>query len=133
MSEIPPTYVPPENTSGGPGFQPQPGGINLRTVLHIVYGLYAIGFITGGMGTLAAVILAYVKRADAAGTIYASHFDWVLRTFWWSLLWGIISAIFTLIVIGWIGLFVTVLWVLYRLVKGWLTLAEGKPVGPSTL
>lgn len=129
MSEIPPTYMPPGSSPGGSGLPPQPQGINMRTILHIVYGLYAIGFITGGLATLAAVILAYVKRGDAAGTIYASHFDWVLRTFWWSLLWGVLSAIFTLLFIGWIGLFVVVIWVLYRLVKGWLTLAEGKPVG----
>lgn len=128
MSEIPPTYMPPGNTPGGSGLPPQPEGINLRTILHIVYGLYAIGFITGGLATLAAVILSYVKRGDAAGTIYSSHFDWVLGTFWWSLLWGVLSAIFTLLFIGWIGLFAVVIWVLYRLVKGWLTLAEGKAV-----
>jgi len=129
MSEIPPPYPSPGGPAGSHDLTPQPGGISLRTILHIVYGLYAIGFITGGMGTLAAVVLAYVKRADAAGTIYASHFDWVLRTFWWSLLWGVISAILALIMIGWIGLFVTLVWVLYRIVKGWLTLAEGRPVG----
>jgi len=118
MSEIPPTYIPPENQAGGPGFQPPSQGISLKTILHVVYGLYAVGFMTGGLGTLAAVILAYVKRGDAAGTIYSSHFDWVLRTFWWSLLWGVISAIFTLLIIGWLGLFLTVVWVIYRLVKG---------------
>ena len=38
----------------------------------------------------------YVKRGDTAGTMYASHFDWLLRTFWWALLWLAISAIATL-------------------------------------
>ncbi len=111
--------------------QPQPGGINLQTILHITYGLYALAFITGGLGAIAAVLLAYIKRDDAAGTMYGSHFDWILRTFWWSLLWGVISAIFALIVIGWIGIFVTLVWVLYRIVKGWLTLAENRPIGVS--
>ena len=32
-----------------------------------------------------AVIVCYVKRDDAAGTWVASHFTWLIRTFWWSL------------------------------------------------
>lgn len=124
MSDNPSPYGP----LGSPP-PPQPGVISHKLILNIIYGLYALGFLTGGMGALAAVILSYIKRADMAGTVYVSHIDWVLRTFWWSLLWGIISAIFTLILIGWIGLFATLVWVLYRLVKGWLTLAEGRPIG----
>ena len=46
------------------------------------YGLYALGFLTGGFLGIAtlAVVLMYVKRGDTAGTMmYASHFDWLLR------------------------------------------------------
>jgi uncharacterized membrane protein len=102
---------------------------DLRTITHVAYGLYALGFVTGGflaIATLAAVVLVYVKRADAAGTYYASHFDWLLRTFWWALLWLAISFIATMIFIGWIGVAATVIWVLYRLIKGWLALMEGR-------
>jgi uncharacterized membrane protein len=102
---------------------------DLRTITHVAYGLYALGFVTGGIlaiSTLAAIVLVYVKRADAAGTYYASHFDWLLRTFWWALLWLAISLIATLIFIGWIGVVATVIWVLYRLIKGWLALLEGR-------
>jgi len=83
------------------------------------------------MGAIAAIVVAYLKRADAVGTIYASHFDWILRTFWWSLLWIVVSLIFTLLLIGWVGLFVTLVWVLYRIVKGWLALAENRTIGPA--
>ena len=38
-----------------------------------------------------AVIVCYVKRDDAAGTWVASHFTWLIRTFWWSLLWAVIG------------------------------------------
>lgn len=106
-----------------------PNSPDLRTITHVAYGLYALGFVTGGflaIATLAAVVLVYIKRADAAGTYYASHFDWLLRTFWWALLWLAISAIATLIFIGWIGVAATVIWVLYRLIKGWLALMEGR-------
>ncbi|OZI64322.1 DUF4870 family protein [Bordetella genomosp. 4] len=102
--------------------------LDLRTLTHVTYGLYALGFVTGGflgIATLAAVVLMYLKRTDAAGTMYAAHFDWLLRTFWWALLWLAISAIATLIFIGWLGVVATVVWVLYRLIKGWLALMEG--------
>jgi len=102
--------------------------LDLRTLTHVTYGLYALGFLTGGflgIATLAAVVLMYLKRTDAAGTMYAAHFDWLLRTFWWALLWLAISAIAVLIFIGWLGVVATVVWVLYRLIRGWLALMEG--------
>lgn len=104
------------------------GSPDLRTITHVAYGLYALGFVTGllPIATLAAVILVYIKRADAAGTYYAAHFDWLLRTFWWALLWLAISGIAMLIFIGWIGVAATVIWVIYRLIKGWLALLEGR-------
>ncbi|MNT72262.1 hypothetical protein D3C72_2108460 [compost metagenome] len=54
----------------------------------------------------------------------------MLRTFWWAMLWLAISGIAVYIFIGWIGLIATVVWVLYRLIKGWLALLEG--ASPTT-
>lgn len=102
--------------------------LDLRTVTHVAYGLYALGFVTAGflgIATLAAVVLMYLKRTDAAGTMYAAHFDWLLRTFWWALLWLALSTIGLLLFIGWLGIIATVIWVLYRLIKGWLALMDG--------
>jgi uncharacterized membrane protein len=94
----------------------------------VAYGLYGVGFLSGGflgIATFAAVVLMYIKRADTAGTLYAAHFDWLLRTFWWALLWLALSAIGILILIGWVGIVATLIWVLYRIIKGWLALLEG--------
>lgn len=105
-----------------------PAGPDLRLLTHMAYGLFALGFLTSGflgIATLAAVVLIYIKRADAAGTIYARHFDWLLRTFWWSVLWLCLSALLTLIFIGWLGILVTIVWALYRLIKGWLAFFDG--------
>ena len=101
--------------------------IDLRTISHVAYGLFAVGLLSGGVfgiASVAAVVLLYLKRPDAAGTIYASHFDWLLQTFWWGLLALVISGIATYIYIGWIGVAATGIWILYRLVKGWLLLLE---------
>jgi len=112
-------------------------GPSMRTITHVIYGLFALGLLSAGflgIATLAAIILAYVKRSDAAGTVYASHFDWVLKTFWWGLLWFVLSAVATHIFIGWVTGLVALLWVLYRLIKGWLALAAGhEPAGGGSL
>ena len=104
----------------------------LKTVCLVAYGLFALGFLTSGVfafATLAAVIIVYVKRPDAAGTIYASHLDWLMSTFLWSLLWLALSFLLTFILIGWLGIILTVAWVLYRLIRGFLLLVDGKPIG----
>jgi len=109
--------------------QSSPGGPSMRLLTHLAYGLFALGVVTAGflgVAVLAAVVLVYVKRPDAAGTVYALHLDWLLSTFWWGLLYLAISGIATLIFIGWIGVLAATLWIVYRLVKGWLALCEGR-------
>ena len=69
-----------------------------------------------------------MKRDDVVNTLYESHFRWQIRTFWFSLLWSVIGGITTLIVIGIPILGVTLIWYIYRIVKGWLRLSEGKPM-----
>lgn len=111
--------------------EPSSSGLSLRTICMIAYGLFALGFVTSGLfalATVAAIIIVYIKRADAAGTIYATHFDWLISTFLWSLLWMGLSLIATLIFVGWLGILATVIWVLYRLIRGFLALLDGKPV-----
>lgn len=87
-----------------------------------------------GLLGIIGVIVCYVKRDDAAGTWVASHFTWLIRTFWWSLLWSVLGWI-TLLTLGWILIgipiavaiwFVSGLWVLYRVVKGYLTFKDSR-------
>ena len=85
-----------------------------------------------GLTALVGLIINYVKREDAAGTLYQSHFDWQIRTFWWGLLWGVLGVILIVALgLGLIILFAAWVWAIYRVVKGWLKLTEGKPVLPS--
>lgn len=120
-------------------------GNNLVTLTHIVYGLHAFSAITGlttaafvvtafltGWPSIIAVIINYVKRGDTRGTFLESHFSWQLRTFWWALLWVLIAALlfFTLIGIpvAWALVVGTGIWVLYRIIRGWLALLSQKPM-----
>jgi uncharacterized membrane protein len=99
----------------------------LKTVATVVYALQAAGFFLG-ITWIAAVIVDYVKREDAVGTWLESHYRWQIRTFWWGLLWGVIGGILALIVIGFLILAADAIWIIYRIVKGWLRLAERRAV-----
>ena len=100
---------------------------SLKTVATVVYALQAAGFFVG-ITWIVAIVLDYVKRDDAKGTWLESHFSWQIRTFWWGLLWAVIGAITFIIIVGWVILAADAIWIIYRIVKGWLNLVEGKPV-----
>lgn len=104
---------------------------NLKTITTVVYALQAVGFFVG-LTWIVAVVMNYVKRDDVRGTWLDSHFTWQIRTFWWGLLWAVVGGILTLAVVGFVVLFADAVWIIYRIVKGWLNLAEGKPLPSGT-
>ena len=105
----------------------------LKSVTQIVYVLQALSFVFG-LTALVGLIINYVKREDAAGTLYQSHFDWQIRTFWWGVLWCVLGVILIFALgLGLVVLFAAFVWAIYRVVKGWLKLTEGKPVSPSAM
>lgn len=132
------TPVPP----GGPS----PGLISTTLVIYALFGFATVaGLASSGFPLIAplvgvvgiiAIILLYVKRDDAAGTWLASHYRWLIRTFWFSLLWGMVGAmIFVLLAIILIGLVIgyviwvaTTIWVLYRLIRGYMLFNASQPV-----
>ncbi|WP_353849997.1 hypothetical protein [Accumulibacter sp.] len=73
-----------------------------------------------------AIVINYVKNGDVAGTFLESHFRWQIRTFWFGLLWGVLGVIASLVVVGWFVLVANVVWIIYRIVKGWLLLNDNR-------
>ncbi len=105
----------------------------LKTITQVVYALQALSFMFG-VTALVGLIINYVKRDDVLGTVYQSHFDWQIRTFWWGLLWGVLGCLLIVALgLGLLVLFVAWVWAIYRVVKGWLKLIEGKPVLPTPI
>jgi uncharacterized membrane protein len=88
-------------------------------------------FLTGWPSILA-VILNYAKRSDVRGTYLETHFRWQIRTFWWALLWVVVAfALFVTIIgipLAWLLIVGTGVWVLYRIVRGWLALNENRAI-----
>lgn len=99
----------------------------LKTVATVVYALQAAGFFLG-ITWIVAVVIDYVKRDDAKGTWLESHYRWQIRTFWFGLLWGVIGGVLVLVLVGFIVLAADAVWIIYRIVKGWLRLAERREV-----
>ena len=98
-------------------------------------GIHFVAPLMGLVG-VAGLIVAYVKRDDAQGTWVASHLTWLIRTFWFSFLWGVVGAI-VLVVLGiiLIGIPIALLiwavasiWVIYRVIRGYLLFKESKPI-----
>jgi uncharacterized membrane protein len=127
-------------SSAPSGLVPREG---LVTLTHVIYGLHAFSALTGLLGaafivtaflsgwpSIIAVILNYVKRSEVRGTWLDSHFSWQIRTFWFALLWVVIGAILFATLIGipvaWILWVITGIWVLYRIIRGWLALSSQK-------
>jgi uncharacterized membrane protein len=100
---------------------------SLRRLTLVTYVLYALAWFNGVTAVIA-VIINYVKRDDARGTLYESHFTWQIRTFWWSLAWALVGFITSFILVGFAILFGAAIWSIYRIVKGWLYWNDRKPL-----
>ncbi len=98
-----------------------------KSLTTIIYALYAASFLFG-ISAIAAIMMNYIKKEDVAGTFLESHFRWQMRTFWFGLLWMVIGGITVFILVGWLILCVNTLWIVYRIVKGWLNLNDNKPM-----
>ena len=138
--------------SSAPQLPPAGAGVPSQSLISttlVVYALFAVAAVVGlvssgfplivplvGLIGIVGLILAYVKRGDAAGTWLQSHYRWLIRTFWFSLLWGFIGGLVLvtlgLILIGipiafciWVA---ATIWVMYRLIRGYVLFKDSKPI-----
>jgi len=111
-----------------------------RALPAVVYALYILGLFHG-LTLIIGLIMAYVLRGSS-GPANASHYTYLIRTFWMSLgvaaIGGaimLVSIPFTFILIGipflWAGgviCFLAWVWALIRSIVGAIRLAEGAPI-----
>ncbi|MBU1235649.1 MAG: hypothetical protein KJ634_08890 [Gammaproteobacteria bacterium] len=107
-------------------------------VMYALHGISALGGVLGpativgsflfGWPSIIAVIINYVTRGNVTGTWLESHWRWQLRTFWIAAAWalGAVVLFFTFIGIPFALLIIAVLglWLLYRVIRGWLALLD---------
>ncbi|HXR95472.1 MAG TPA: hypothetical protein VN718_06320 [Rhizomicrobium sp.] len=125
-----------------------------RNSVLVAYGLYLLGAVTGGLTTLAGMILAMVKLDGARGTLFESHYRNMILVFWvWlavivgagaMILAGVAGVAFSLFA-AWpmgglavipaalafwliaLGVVATCLWYYWRLVRGLVLTLDDKP------
>ena len=126
------------------------------TMLGITYALYTIGLVLFWPAFIG-LIIAYIKRNDVAESFLRSHYGWLIRTFWWWMAWFALAIAGMLIMVlpsaiemghmikatdivrvpwevlggaiaGGLAITVVWFWVVYRLVRGTLRLADGRAV-----
>jgi len=100
---------------------------SLKTITMVVYALQAVGLLLV-ITFVIAVMINYIKRDDVRESWLESHFRWQMRTFWFGLLWFLLGVLTYIFIIGWIILAVDAIWVIYRILKGWLNLYDNKPM-----
>ena len=143
----------------------QPGSVSSdpaqgREAAWIAYVLHAIGYLSTMIWlSLIGLVINYAKRGD--GGCVGSHHGWLIRTFWYGLLWYTLSfvvllssawpvivailrnptasgewvfawnTIFSMMgtaALGVAGIVLTWVWLLYRLIRGSIQLANLRPV-----
>src|ERR1700761_7977081 len=118
-----------------------PADQSLISYTHVIYALHSLSVLIGltsavtivgafvfGLPSIIAVIMNYARQSDARGTFLESHFTWQIKTFWFALLWFVVvwgvSLPLMLIVVGfftlWAGFVLLAVWVIYRVIRGWL-------------
>jgi len=126
--------------------QPKPSDV---TWTHVIYALHGVGVALGvatsafivtsflfGLPSIVAVIMNYIRRGKVRGTFLESHFRWQIRTFWYALLWIVVAFLLSLplmlVIVGfftlWLAAMIIGIWVLYRVVKGWMRLSARQPM-----
>ena len=100
---------------------------NDRLALNIVYALYAASLIFQ-IPSMLGVILAYLKREDVEGTYLWSHTRWQIRTFWLWLFMMLIGWASVIVLFGFLIIGLAQIWLIYRILKGWLALSDGRPI-----
>ena len=93
--------------------------------------LYAASIVIG-FTSIVGVVIAYLKRADAAGTIYESHLTYAIRTFWIGLGLGLAGVVLSIVAIGVPVLIFAVVWFIIRVVRALLAWNDEKPIENPT-
>ena len=89
-------------------------------------------FFSLGMLSFLPLIVNYIKRPDTSGTMVYSHHSWMIRSFWFYVIWmGVGFVLFATIIgipVAWLVWALAWLWKAYRLIRGFLDLNNNKPM-----
>lgn len=101
-------------------------------LLHLIVAIAAVvpGAQPSAALLIVALIIDLVKKGDAVGTWQASHFSWRIRSVIWAGVLYIVTAPlwFFFLLPGWIAWGLISIWFLYRIVRGMVSMNEGRAI-----
>jgi uncharacterized membrane protein len=109
------------------------GTEDAKQTARILYLVHACTFLFSlGLLSILPLIFNYVKRPDSAGTMVYSHHSWMIRSFWFYVIWMVVGGVLFATIIGiplaWLVWGVAWVWKAYRLIRGFLDLNGNKPM-----
>lgn len=106
----------PANTPSSAGFD-----FNQPTIISLLY----LGSLVTGISGLVGIVLAHVWQGDNRDAWADSHFTYLIRTFWVGFIATIILAI---TIIGWIIIWVPMVWVVVRSIMSLIKAQKQEPM-----
>jgi uncharacterized membrane protein len=123
-SAPPPPSPPPGASSSSATFD-----FNQPTIISL---LYLSSFILG-VTSIVGVVLAYVWKGEAKADWEASHYEYLINTFWIGLVGGVISVFLMLLLIGFLLLPAVIVLVVVRCVLSLINAQKRAPMpNPGT-
>ncbi|MBV1917111.1 MAG: DUF4870 domain-containing protein [Sphingomonadaceae bacterium] len=120
-------------TGAKPSATQQPASgfdFNQPTIISL---LYLSSFILG-ITSIVGVVLAYVWKGESQEAWEASHYQYLINTFWIGLVGGIVSMILMLVLIGFLLLPAVIVLVVVRCVLSLINAQKKQPMpNPATL
>ena len=102
-----------------------------RQNVQLVYILYLLSLAIG-LSLLVGLVFSYLNR-DRADPWLQSHYTYAIRTFWIGLLYGVICALLAFFLIGFLLMFLVLVWFVIRCVKGLQAVTQEQPIAdPET-
>lgn len=99
--------------------------------VKLIYFLFLAGIILQ-ITSIIGVVVAYIYRSDAPEWLQ-QHYRFQIRTFWISLLAGIVAFLLSFVLIGYLVYLLWLIWVIVRCVKGLKALDNREPpANPTT-
>jgi len=98
-------------------------------MMNVLYGMHTVAPFTFWTLSTIALILNYIRRADEPDPLYVSHHNYMIATFWWTVMWLLVTGPLWLLLVfpGWIAYCVIGIWYIYRCVRGWMRFSDGRP------
>ncbi|RNJ99708.1 DUF4870 family protein [Neisseria meningitidis] len=110
-------------------YEPSGSGSGRNYVLaaYILFGLGAIMLFMPIVG----VIFAYMKRNSLDSIVYATHTEYLIKTFWRTFWLYLLGALTALLGIGVLIIIATNVWYFYRIIAGFIRFNGGRAVAPE--